>query len=187
MEFNSLIELSPDKVWCDYIFRDIDIDRTVLSSISEELMLFYETRLYYRDMRPEIPEVLEAIKKLGLKIGLISNVNSLGQVPTNLEKYKIKHYFDPIVLSSEYGRRKPDPAIFHYAARLANVPTSECIYVGDRISRDIDGANRAGFKMAVQICHDFDHGETDFGPEPDVKITKMTELLDIINTGKNKN
>ena len=161
-------------------------DKQALSSISEELMLFYETRLYYRDMRPEIPEVLEAIKKLGLKIGLISNVNSLGQVPTNLEKYKIKHYFDPIVLSSEYGRRKPDPAIFHYAARLANVPTSECIYVGDRISRDIDGANRAGFKMAVQICHDFDHGETDFGPEPDVKITKMTELLDIINQEKTK-
>ena len=145
-------------------------------------MFFIETQFYYREMRPEVPEVLEGIRNLGLKIGLISNVNSRGQVTFNLEKYKIKQYFDPIVLSSEYGRRKPDPAIFHYAARLANVPTSECIYVGDRISRDIDGANRAGFKLAVQIRHDFNHGETDFGPDPDVKIEKMTELLDIVNT-----
>ena len=53
----------------------------------------------------------------------------------NLKEYGIRQYFDPIVLSSEYGRRKPDPAIFHYAARLANVPTSECLYVGDRIAR----------------------------------------------------
>ena len=99
-------------------------------------------------MRPEMPAVLEAIKQMGLKIGLISNVNSRGQVPTNLKEYGIFHYFDPIVLSSEYGRRKPDPAIFHYAARLANVPASTCLYVGDRIVRDIDGAQRAGFGMS---------------------------------------
>lgn len=177
----SLIELPSDKVWSDYILKNIDIDQTALSTISEELMLFVETRLFHREMRLEVPEVLQDIKDLGLKIGLVSNVNSQGQVPHNLEKYNIKQYFEPIVLSCEYGRRKPDPAIFHYAARMANVPTSECMYVGDRISRDIEGAKRAGFKLAVQICHDFDHGETDFGPEPDMKIEKMTELLDIIN------
>ena len=69
-------------------------------------------------MRPEIPEVLAALREMGYKIGLISNVNSRGQVPKNLSQYEIKHFFDPIILSSEYGRRKPDPAIFHHAARL---------------------------------------------------------------------
>jgi len=131
-------------------------------------------------MRPEAPAVLEAIKKMGLKIGLISNVNSRGQVPTNLAEYKIGHYFDPIVLSSEYGRRKPGPAIFHYAARLANVPTSHCIMVGDRIVRDILGARRAGFGLAVQIKHDYKHGEGDEGATPDYVIEGLTELLDIL-------
>ena len=42
------------------------------------------------------------------------------------------------------------------------------------------------FKLAVQICHDFDHGETDIGSDPDVKITKMTELLDIIKQEETK-
>ncbi len=176
----SLTELESDKVWSEYILKNFSFDKQALASISEDLMFFIETQFYYREMRKEIPEVLEQLKIRGFKIGLISNVNSIGQVPFNLEKYKIKQYFNPIILSSEYGRRKPDPAIFHYAARLANVPTSECIYVGDRISRDIYGSKRAGFELAVQIFHNFDSGEDEFGPEPDMKIDNMIELLDII-------
>ena len=143
-------------------------------------MVYIETRYYYREMRPEMPDVLETIRSMGLKIGLISNVCSRRQVPDNLAEYGIADFFDPIVLSSEYGRRKPDPAIFHYAARLANVPTSECLYVGDRIARDIVGARKAGFKLAIQIRNDFKHGEVDEGATPDAAIEELTELLDIL-------
>ena len=153
----SLDELPPQRVWSEFIFRDYDIDRGRLAAIAEELAFLVETSYFGRAMRPEMPAVLEAIRRMGLKIGLISNVNSRGQVPANLKAYGIYEYFDPIVLSSEYGRRKPDPAIFHYAARLASVPASKCAYVGDRIARDIDGARRAGFGLAVQIQHDFEH------------------------------
>ena len=123
---------------------------------------------------------------MGLKIGLISNVNSRGQVPANLDLYGIRHYFNPIVLSSEYGRRKPDPAIFHYAARLADVPTSSCIYIGDRIARDILGAKSAGFRMAIQILHDYEHREEDEGATPDAIISDMTELVDILKVEKDR-
>ena len=158
------------------------MDINCLAPIAESLSYLVETRFYNRAMRREMPDVLEAIHQMGLKIGLISNVNSLGQVPTNLEKYGIKSYFDPIVLSSEYGRRKPDPSIFHYAARLINVPTSKCVYVGDRIARDILGAHRAGYGMAVQIRHNFRHGEHDEGAVPDAVIDQMTELPEIIRS-----
>lgn len=177
---NSMVELPPQKIWREYIFAGYSFDPIKLAEIAEDLTLYIETRFYYREMRPEIPAVLQAIQQMGLKIGLISNVSSRGQVPTNLEKYKIKQYFDPIVLSSEYGIRKPDPSIFHYAARLMNVPTSACAYVGDRIIRDILGARKAGFHLAVQIRHDFAHGEEDYGATPDAVISSMTELLDIL-------
>ena len=178
----SLEELSPQCVWGEYILSDYPVDRSALDAIAEELMCYIETRYYERKMRPEVPAALEAIKQMGLKIGLISNVNSQGQVPTNLTEYKLGHYFDPVVLSSEYGRRKPDPAIFHHAARLAMVPTSHCIYVGDRIARDVLGARRAGFGLVIQIKHDFEHGECDEGATPDHVIENMTELLDILHT-----
>ncbi len=138
-KLETLEELPPARVWREYILADYPVESETLASIAEDLMLYYETHFYQRSMRPEMPAVLQAIQQMGLKIGLISNVCSRGQVPLNLEQYGLRHYFDPLVLSSQYGRRKPDPAIFHHAARLAGVPTSRCLYVGDRIARDILG------------------------------------------------
>ncbi len=176
----SLVELPPQTVWQEYIFHERPVDRARLEAIAEDLAFYVETHFYRRALRPEVPSVLEAVRSMHLKIGLISNVNSRQQVPANLKEYGISHYFDPIVLSCEYGRRKPDPAIFHYAARLANVPTSECAYIGDRIARDIEGARRAGFGLAIQIQHDFEHGENDQGATPDAVVKSMSEVLDIL-------
>ncbi len=182
----NLDELPSFKVWSEFIFKDLPIDRTKLDSIAEDLMLYVETKYFRRAMRPEVPFVLEEIQKMGLKIGLISNVNSRGQVPANLTDYAIRAYFDPVVLSSEYGRRKPDPSIFHFAARLANVPTGACAYIGDRIERDIKGARKAGFRLAIQIRHDYLHGEEDTGATPDAVIDNMTELLDLLRAEQNR-
>jgi HAD superfamily hydrolase (TIGR01549 family)/HAD superfamily hydrolase (TIGR01509 family) len=182
----TMLELPPQRVWREFIFPGYPVDVDAMDSVAEEVTLYIETHYYQREMRPEMPKVLESIKKLGLKIGLISNVCSRGQVPQNLNEYGIQDYFDPIVLSSEYGRRKPDPAIFHYAARLANVPTSECVYVGDRIARDILGARKAGFGYAIQIRHDFEHGESDEGATPDISINRMTELVEFLSTELNR-
>lgn len=176
----SLTELPAAQVWSEYILAGYPVDGPRLAAVAEDLMLYVETSYYHRAMRPEMPAVLAAIKAMGLKIGLISNVCSRGQVPVNLAAYGLKEYFDPIVLSSEYGRRKPDPAIFHYAAWRAGVPTRRCLYVGDRIARDIMGARRAGYGLAVQIRHNFGHGEADDGPAPDACIADMRELLDIL-------
>lgn len=180
----TLEEWSSYRVWKEMILKDRTVDAKKLQAVAEDLMLYIETHYYSRTLRPEVPKVLAELKSMGLKIGLISNVVSLGQVPVNLTEYGIKDYFHPIVLSSEYGRRKPDPAIFHYAARLVKAPTSECIYIGDRIARDVLGAKRAGFHMAIQIVHDFNHGEQDEGAKPDAIIHSMTELIDIVNEEK---
>ena len=180
----TLEELPPARVWREYILADYPVEGETLEPIAEDLMLFYETHFYQRSMRPEMPVVLQAIQQMGLKIGLISNVCSRGQVPLNLEQYGLRHYFNPLVLSSQYGRRKPDPAIFHHAARLAGVPASRCLYVGDRIARDILGARRAGFGLTVQIRHHFNHGEADTGAAPDAIIQHMDELLEILGAEK---
>jgi FMN phosphatase YigB (HAD superfamily) len=129
----SLDELPPARVWSEYILNGCSFDGERLAAIAEDLMFFMETHYYQRSMRPEVPGVLEAIRELGLKIGLISNVTSRGQVPVNLREYGIYDYFNPIVLSSEYGRRKPDPAIFHYAARLMYLPVNA--YISGTASR----------------------------------------------------
>lgn len=175
-------EIPSNLVWSDYILPDFPVDRERLAAISEDLMCYIETRYFDRHLRPEVPDVLDQIRNMGLKIGLISNVNSRGQVPKNLQEYELIHYFDPIVLSSEYGHRKPDPSIFHHAAYLAGVPTSQCLHIGDRITRDILGAKRAGFGLTVQIKHVHNHHEPDIGATPDYVIDQMTELVDILRS-----
>lgn len=175
-----LDELPPGQVWREYILAGYPVDTHRLTSIAEELMFYIENHYYHREMRPEIPSVLEAVRSMGFKIGLISNVCSRSQVPHLLNAYGIHHYFKTLVLSSEYGRRKPDPAIFHYAARQLNVPASRCMHIGDCLSRDVLGARRAGYGMAIQIQHPYPGREKDEGPAPDRVISRMTELLDIL-------
>ncbi len=176
----SNIELKPSEIWSKYFLTDLSVSSKALAPIAEELAFIYETQLFAREFRPEVPRVLEEIKRMGLTIGCISNTQSHDQVPHNLQAYGILDYFNPIVLSSVYGRRKPDPSIFYYATRLANAPTSSCAYIGDTINRDILGARRAGFRLAIRILHNFSNDESDNGTEPDHLIHNMEELIPIL-------
>ena len=176
----SNIELPAHEIWSRYFLKDLFVSPEALLPVGEELAFLYETRLYIREMRPEIPEVLQQTRELGLTIGCISNTQSINQVPFNLRSYGIIDFFDHVVLSSVYGRRKPDPAIFYFASRLANTPTSACAYVGDKINRDIVGSKRAGYRLSIQIKHAYDNGEPDEGATPDAVIHSMYELLPIL-------
>jgi putative hydrolase of the HAD superfamily len=186
----SMVEIPTSEIWGKYVFAGLSFDQQALASISEEFSFLYETGFYIREMRPGVPNVLEQIRSMGLKIGCISNTQSLTQVPSTLKKYGIQDYFDTVVLSSVYGRRKPDPAIFYYATQLAKVPTGVCVYVGDKINRDVLGAKRAGFKLAVQIRHEYDDGDPDEGAVPDYVISNLQELIGILEqeivNGKNE-
>lgn len=173
-------EISPECFWQDYVFCDHPFGREKINAAAEELSCWLETHYYLRRLRPEAPEALERLHLMGLKLGVISNIQSRTQVNQSLEKYGIRQYFDIIVTSSNYGVRKPHPSIFHYAASQMGVPTSACAHVGDRISRDIAGARRAGLGLAVQIVHDFNPDQDSGNHVPDARITRMTELIEVI-------
>ena len=174
------IELPPERVWPEFILKSQHLRPGQLDSAAEQLAYIVDTQYYRRILRPEAPQVLQKLKAMGLGLGIISNIQSKRQVPDDLERYGFKGLFDPIVLSCEYGRRKPDPAIFHYAARRAGVPTSSCVHVGDRISRDILGAKRAGFALAVQIRHEYTESVEPSEPRPDAVIDSMNELPSLL-------
>ncbi len=182
----SLVELKPFEVWKKFVLKDYQFSDEALSQIAEDLTYLYETHFYYREMRPEVPEVLAAIKSMGLTMGIISNCQSQRQVPDNLTQYGIINYFDPIVLTSQFGLRKPDPSIFYHAARLAKVPTGSCAYVGDKINRDILGSYRAGFKLSIKIKHIYDDGDPDEGATPDAEIDNMLQLVPLLEDAMEK-
>jgi beta-phosphoglucomutase-like phosphatase (HAD superfamily) len=156
------------------------VDIKKLAEAAEGLMVYLESHFFQRELRQEVPDVLEGLRKLGLKIGLISNVCSKGLIPGSLKRYGISNYFDPVVLSSQFGHCVPDPAIFHYAAQLANIRTGGCAYVSGNIANAMVGAHRAGYGLTIQIISNFDQAKKNKLANPDAEINNLMELLDIL-------
>ena len=106
------------------------------------------TQLYiekYPTLNVPVVGAIELIHELKdrVKMGVISN--SLPDVQYGkLKTLGVKDIMACIVLSEEYGIRKPDPRVFQYAAQLLEVETSECLFVGDSFATDIMGAKSAG-------------------------------------------
>jgi len=180
----STIEIKAADFWNKYVFKDINLSELRVTRIAELLTFFLETLFFQRTMRKEVPHVLEEIKQKGLKIGCISNIMGIMLVSYCLQKYRIINYFDTIVLSCIYGLRKPNPKIFHYAAKTAVVEPAQCIYVGDTVSRDIIGSKKANYGLSILIPSFLtQQNDTDIDKElikPDITIQNLEELLEIL-------
>jgi putative hydrolase of the HAD superfamily len=178
----SEIELAPAIVWSKYILGDHCPSRERLLASAEDIAFFYEAHNHTRRLRPEAPATLEALRKLGFRLAIISNVNSRSLVPCKLAEYGIAHYFDPVVTSSGLGWRKPNERIFDEAASLMHLPPHACAYVGDTVSRDVIGARRAGYGLAIQIrsfLTDRSDEGTDHVP-PDAVIQDLREVVGLV-------
>lgn len=177
-------EIRAADFWNKYVLKDYNLPEPRVTRIAELLTFFLETLFFQRTMRKEAPLVLEKIKEKGLKIGCISNIMGIMQVPYCLQSYGILEYFDTIVLSCVYGLRKPNPNIFHHAAKKVRVEPAQCIYVGDTISRDIIGSKNAGFGLSIQIPSFLTKkNDTQIDSEsikPDTVIQNLEQLIDIL-------
>jgi putative hydrolase of the HAD superfamily len=175
-------EVPPEQIWTEFIFPNGQLPRERLIEIAEELTIQYENSFYTRKLRPEAKATLAELSRRGLRLGVISNVLSRGQVPLNLAKYGIVDNFDAVVASSVFGWRKPRQEIFLEAARLLSLPPSACAYVGDTVSRDVIGARRAGYALAIQI-KSFLTTKVDKDTEtekPDVVITDLSQVVHVV-------
>ena len=177
------IELPPERVWTEYVFTRHGLPKDKLMTEAEDITFFYETRFHIRSLRPEAPAALEALRAKGFRLGVISNIISRTMVQAKLEEYGIARYFDPILTSSNFGWRKPNERIFLEAARLMGCAPAECAYVGDTISRDVSGARRSGYGLAIQIksfLTDKADKETDTEP-PDAVIHDLMQVVDLVS------
>jgi HAD superfamily hydrolase (TIGR01549 family) len=140
------------------------------------------TQAYLRDypsINTPVPGAADLLKDLSLKykLGVISN--SLPDVQyRKLETLGFRNMFSCIVLSEELGIRKPDPRIFRHAAYLLQVPTSNCLYVGNSFKADIIGAKTAGMQ-ACWYKHD-NSIQIETNIRADFEINKLEELEEIL-------
>ncbi|MCK6258992.1 HAD family hydrolase [Fictibacillus sp. KIGAM418] len=88
--------------------------------------------------------VLDRLKKNNIRIAVVSNCSS--DVRNMISSSVIEPFIDVIALSAEVGIMKPDPKIYQYAASKLGLGCEQCIYVGDGLDHELEGAEKAGLK-----------------------------------------
>jgi HAD superfamily hydrolase (TIGR01662 family) len=97
----------------------------------------------------EVPDVLRSLHAAGLRIGLISNSHRC--LVSFQSHFDLEGLFAVSVSSSLHGYMKPHPSIFEEALRLADVPASGSVMVGDSLKQDIEGARALGMR-GILVC-----------------------------------
>ena len=98
---------------------------------------------------PDTIKTLIALKKMGLKLGVITDGITIKQWE-KLIRLGIVDFFDEVVTSEEFGLGKPNVEFFEYGIKKMGLNPDEAVYVGDRIDRDIIPANKVGM-CAIRI------------------------------------
>jgi putative hydrolase of the HAD superfamily len=92
----------------------------------------------------DVLQALDELKKRGLKLGLISNIEK--DMSATLEKLGLSARLDIVVTSQDAGFTKPQPEIFRYALEKSGIKPDEAVYVGDQYQVDVIGAEGAGME-----------------------------------------
>lgn len=153
-----------------------------LTIIREALKQMYATTQKYWKIEPDAIETLNWIKNRGYRIGLISNASDRDDVCTLLHQKKLLEYMEFILISAEFGFRKPHPGIFKEALRLFDVSSENCVMVGDKLTMDIIGAKSIGMKT-VWKSNRVSQSELLLLDQikPDIEIKNLSELKALIS------
>ena len=140
--------------------------------------LWYEPLSKIGTTDPKIKETLIALKKMGLKLGIVSNtfVNA-HSLEKHLEQLDLLDFFTVRMYSYEFDFRKPDARIFKIAAERIGEAAENILYVGDRIDMDIKPALKVGMKTVLKAAYT-NAGKTP--PNGAWKITRISELPALI-------
>ena len=87
---------------------------------------------------PHVREVLDVLRER-YPLALITDAQS-AYTRGELHKVGLLDYFDPIIVSGDYGFRKPDRRLFQFALDGMRVAAQNALYVGNDMHRDIFGA-----------------------------------------------
>lgn len=103
-----------------------------------------------------------------------------------IRELKLNSHFDVIVVSGDLKWEKPQAEIFHRACQKLGVEPYECLIVGDKLETDIEGGFKAQLGITVWV-NDGQVGQAAPKPPPDFTIPEVSELIQILQGGKDKN
>ncbi|MHA2288146.1 MAG: HAD family hydrolase [Promethearchaeota archaeon] len=169
----------------DLIQEGILENENIKTELYDELAEIYHS-CEEEEWKPynETKNTLEALSKIEtLKIGLISNHPNHKMIKNLLENNNLRQYFDVIVTSAKFGKRKPNPDIFLHTLKKMGLDThdaKDCIMVGDEAA-DAVGAKRVGMQIVIKEREYEFPFETEITTPNLKKIKSLNEILNHIS------
>jgi putative hydrolase of the HAD superfamily len=111
-------------------------------------------------------------------MAVVSDAQSAHAVP-ELRAVGLLHYFNPIIVSGDYGYRKPDPRLFQKALDALQVQPEQALFFGNDLFHDIFGAQQVGMK-AIFVSYNQGHPASQT-ISPDYIISRFAELPKAVN------
>lgn len=126
-------------------------------------------------------DVKKTLKKLSKKYRLaaVSDGQSLWAA-AELNAVGLSDFFDPFLVSGDFGYRKPDARLFKKALKKMDMKPQEVIFIGNDLYRDVYGANKLGIKTVFFKSNQGDH--TCAAAKPDRTISQFEQLDDAVKS-----
>jgi putative hydrolase of the HAD superfamily len=138
-------EIDVEAIWNTFLAQEgvkVDHKRSKLALILAQLYRgISRNRL---QLYPDVKKVLDELRS-SYRIALVSDAQPSYALP-EIKAVGLDGYFDPIIISAQYGFRKPDKRLIEMALDGIKLPPSEVVFVGNDMYRDIYGARRLGIK-----------------------------------------
>ena len=126
---------------------------------------------------PGAQAMLQQVRDLGLKMGLLSNARSDWAVREIVEQLGLTKYFDAILTSAAVGFRKPRPEPFQQMLESLGLDGSEAVMIGNSMEADVAGARPFGMKT-VHVM--FGDASDEDGADPDITLFAVTDIVPAI-------
>jgi phosphoglycolate phosphatase len=150
------------------------VDEVEAEQAQEFFMAAYEDGQELTVVYPGVRDTLKWLHKQGVEMALITNKPERFVAPL-LDEMKIGRYFRWIIGGDTLPQKKPDPAALFFVMKMANVPASQSLFVGDSRS-DVLAAKAAGVKC-VALSYGYNHGRPIAEESPALVIDDLRALI----------
>lgn len=123
---------------------------------------------------PGVRETLKWLQSSGVEMALITNKPERFVAPL-LDELKLGRFFRWIIGGDTLPQKKPDPAALFHVMKMAGIPGSQCLFVGDSRS-DVLAAKAAGVSC-VALSYGYNHGRPIAEESPAMVIDDLRALI----------
>ena len=141
-------EINVESIWSTFLRQEGMKVATARKKLAKTLAHIYRGISRKRlQLYPSVKNVLNKLRAT-YRLALISDAQPCYALP-EIQAVGLDGYFDPIIISANYGFRKPDPRLIQDALEIMSLTPAEVIFVGNDMYRDIYGASMLDIKTIL--------------------------------------